>query len=590
MNKGKAGFPAFRRGSFFFLVITSVLAFSPVSGNSSTYNVNFQVVDSFQEPVPAKILFLGLNEDREIVFQLSPNFNQVDFEPDSGRYWTGSYFAVLTPVGMASVELDSGSYLVLATRGLEYSIDGDTLKLPEMEDTTMVFTIERMLDVPGRISVDFHVHSFVSKDARQQAMISDLTLPTFDNRFIDFLTAGVELIVSTEHSRVVDYRPSIRDLAEEIGALEGFSPEYVTEKLSSIAGDEFNLFVQREGEPPDCPPLDPVKENNHFNIWPLDERWGPQPCDDVYRQPATLYDIARNLDPDPEDYREIIQLNHPRGAHYDWSYPLPGFIGGPNLGYFYNWEYDPTQPIPPIDDGGPNSFLRIESTFSTTQNIDFDVIEILNRNWVPYYMESREDWFSFLNQGFRKVATGNTDSHWIFLDGCGYPRNYVASSLVNMDGFGTPDENTVVDSVLYGDLFATTGPIIDFSINGKGLGDTVYVDSLGVSSLPVSIRVQAVPWVPVYEVRLIVNGEDEYVVDVHSTIPDDPFSTDPSDLVRYDETFNVDFTEDSWAIVEAGIKLPRPGVQPPSTGLYRYLTFEHRVLSFTNPVFVEFPG
>jgi hypothetical protein len=577
----------FSKALFFLLVLFFTLI--PISGYSQTYNVNFQVVDSTQAPVPAKILILGLNENREIVFQSSPNFNQLQFDPGSERYWTGSRFALLTPIGEASAELDSGSYVVIATRGLEYSIDGDTLTLPEMADTTMVFVLEHMLDVPGRISVDFHVHSAASRDSRITARVRNLTIALPDERFIDYITSGVELMVSSDHNQIRDYRPYIQSLAEEIGDLEGFSQEYVNEKIGAIAGNELGLYIQVEGDPPDCPPLETPRHVAHFNVWPLNEGPSPQPCDDVYRQPATLYDITRDLDSDPGDYGEVIQLNHPRGMHYDWTIPLPGFMGGPTGGYLHNWEYDPTLPIPPVNNGDPNSFLRIESDSSTTQNIDFDVIEIMNRNYVPYYMESRLDWFSFLNQGFRKVATGNTDSHWIFVDGCGYPRNYVASSLVNMDGFGTPEENAVVDSVLYGDLFATTGPILDLFIDGKGLGDTVYVDSVSVDSLPISIRVQAVPWIPVHEVRLIVNGEEVHVIDVSSTIPEDPYSTDPADLVRYEETLVHEFTEDSWVVLEAGIEMPLPGIQPPSTGLYMYLTFEHRVLSFTNPVFVKFP-
>jgi hypothetical protein len=321
--------------------------------------VHFEVEDPFQEPIPAKLIFLGLDANHEIVFQYFPNFNQMDFSPEDERYWCGSLNTIQTPIGMASVELDSGSYLVVATRGLEYSIAGDTLHLPEMEDTTMVFVLEHMLEVPGRISIDFHVHSAASVDSRLNSRIWEQTFASSANRIIDFLTVGLHMVVSADHNQSLDYSRYIQSFSESIGELEGFSPEYITEKFASITGNELGLYVQEEWEPPDCPPLESPRQVAHFNVWPLDEGPSPQPCDDVYRQPATLYDIARNLDPDPQDYREIIQLNHPRGARYDWSYPLPGIYGSPTAGYFHNWNYDPNQPIPPTNDGGPNSFLRI---------------------------------------------------------------------------------------------------------------------------------------------------------------------------------------------------------------------------------------
>jgi hypothetical protein len=542
---------------FYFCLAFLYLTLLPVSGLPAAYKVNFQIEDPSQEPIPAKLVFLGLDEYLRINVRRFPNFDRLNWDPPSETYWAGSKQAILAPVGTATVELDSGSYLVIATRGLEYSIAGDTVTLPEMEDTTFVFTLEHLLDVPGRIAVDSHVHSQASADARIIARNWGLTYPYPSNRIIDFLTTGINLVVSSEHSMMLDYDPYIQILADEIGELDGFSSSYVLEKITSITGNELTLYVPAEGSPPDCPPLEDPPSVAHFNAWPLEEGPSPQRCDDIYRQPATLYDIVRDLDSIPGD-REVIQLNHPRGTNYDWQY-LSGFIGGPHLGYFHNWLYDPSRPIPDEYDGSTNSFLRIESDSSNTQNIDFDVIEILNRNYMPYYMESRQDWFSLLNQGFRKVATGNTDSHWIFIDGAGYPRNYVASSVTSMEGFGMDEENAVVDTVLYGDIFVTTGPVIDFSIEGVGLGDTIYIDSPGAAQLSISIMVRAVPWVPVHQVRVISNGEQLYSRNIRPVIPDDPYSTDPSDLVRYDQSLNRVFNEDAWVIVEAGIKLPAPG-------------------------------
>ncbi len=571
--------------TFFFALIVLFPLF-PDAAQGAPSTVHFEVVDSLQNPVPAKLVFLGLDANQQIDPRLFPNFDQLNYDPSSGIYWLGSKNVILTPTGMASVALDSGNYLVVASRGLEYSIAGDTISLPEMADTSLALVLNHMLDVPGRISVDYHVHSDSSNDARIVAQNWGLTQPTTRHRIIDFLTSGVDLMVATEHRKIWDYNAIIQALADEIGALDGFTPSFITEKITSIPGMEFNVYAKGPNWLPDCPPNEWPHQVNHFNGFAITPGPPPSlPCDDVHRQPATLYDLVRALEP-PGGYRVVIQLSHPRGAHYDWQY-FPGFLGGPHLGYFYNFNYDPTVPIPDTYDGSVNSFLRAQSDSSTTQNIDFDTIEILNRNYIPYYMESRDDWFSFLNQGFRKVAVGNTDSHWIFIDGAGYPRNYVASNIVTMDRFDMAATNAMADSLLYGEVFTTTGPIIDFSIQDKGLGDTVFVSPPNQLRLPVSITVRAAPWVPVQQVRMIVNGELAYSQNVTSTNPPNPFSSDPADLIRFQQVFQYNFTGNSWVIVEAGIKLPQPGVQPAPQGIYQYITSEQRVVAFTNPIFVK---
>jgi hypothetical protein len=577
-------------------VIAWIVAFAALCGSTvlpgdaSAYLVSFRVVDGSDAPVPAKLLVLGLDESGKINLDLSPSFDRLDFDPVAGREWAGSRYAILAPVGTATAALDSGRYLVLATRGIEYSIAGDTLRLPEMSDTTLQFRLEHLVDVPGRISADFHVHSYASNDSRTVSRTHGWTYAFPDNRILDFLTSGVELIVACDHQRMSDYAPVIQEVDGLLATEAGVPAGFIREKIASIIGDELALYIEPPGSPPDCPPPGaPPTGRIHVNVWPLQEGPSPKRCSGgVTLQPATLYDIMRGIDPPPDETPEQIQLNHPRGAHYE----LEGqpFSGGRHLGYFYNFGYDPYSPIPPFDDGGVNSFLRIESDSSATQNIDFDVLEILNRNYIPYYVDSRTDWFSFLNQGFRKVATGNTDAHLIFLDGAGYPRNYVASALSDMAGFGPAQEAAILDSLGSGDVFSTTGPIIDFNVDGVGMGDSLIVAPQ--TPVTISVTVRAAPWIPVGEVRMIVNGVGTFAWNVAGSNPVDPFSTDPADCLRFSKVFTVPFVEDAWVIFEAGIKIPMPGVQPPSSGLFRYITSEHLPIAFTNPVFVrvEPPG
>jgi hypothetical protein len=573
---------------FFLLLLSLMLLSGPdtlKSDSPGKCQVDFRVVDSSFQPLPCKLFFLGLDRSREINMKFAPNFDRTNFDPGSSNYYAGSAHSILTPTGTVSVDLEPGSYFVIAGGGLEYSIAGDTVQVPRLEAEPVTLVLNHIVDVPGRISADFHVHSFLSPDSRGVSRTHGLTYAFPYNRIVDFLTSGVQLIVSSEHEMSSDWGFSLAELDTIIGNLDGFSQGYIHERIATIVGNELALYIEPQQTTEDCPPISAPKPGRiHFTIWPLLAGDSPDRCTDIHMQPATLYDIMRDIDNDPNDHPEIIQLNHPRGAHYEWE-NISGFIGGPNLGYFNNFAYDPFYPIPPFDYGGTNSFLRKESESSSTQNIDFDTIEILNRNYMPYYIESRRDWFSLLNQGFRKVATGNTDSHWIFIDGAGYPRNYVASNLSNMDGFGSTEENMIADNVLRGDLFVTTGPVLEFSINGCGLGDTVYTGPSGLAEI--SVQVKAAPWIEVDEVRLIANGKVIHKTGVAYKTPNNPFSIDPRDVLRCDRVVKHKFRKDAWIILEAGIRLPGLGEQPKATGLYKYITPYHHPVAFTNPIFVK---
>jgi hypothetical protein len=73
------------------------------------------------------------------------------------------------------------------------------------------------------------------------------------------------------------------------------------------------------------------------------------------------------------------------------------------------------------------------------------------------------------------------------------------------------------------------------------------------------LKVSAAPWVPVQEVRIVVNGVVKKTFDTSASTPADPFGT--TGLVRLPET-EVALSElvtagsDAWVVIEAGRKLP----------------------------------
>jgi len=240
-----------------------------------------------------------------------------------------------------------------------------------------------------------------------------------------------------------------------------------------------------------------------------------------------------------------------------------------------------------------------------TRNIDADVMEVDNggnaSGW-PSTKAMRRDWLSLINQGVEVGAVGNrhpmwatgvSDTHRLIAEIPGYSRTYV--------GVGDlPNPSTLLDiksfneEVLDGNMFASTGPFLSVALdNGGGpvgLGETT--DASG-GSVTLNVQVQAAPWVPVEEVRVIKNG---CVLACYngSTSPavapqPSPFDQTNAGVVRFTAAIPDTVTEDSYYVVEASPDLPltgRPDVDPVvnqiAAGVFPY--------AFTNPIFADFDG
>jgi hypothetical protein len=96
--------------------------------------------------------------------------------------------------------------------------------------------------------------------------------------------------------------------------------------------------------------------------------------------------------------------------------------------------------------------------------------------------------------------------------------------------------------------------------------------------MTVDIAVSAVPWVPVPEVRLVVNGEVVFQKRVEQT----------QAIERGRWTVPVTLDKDSWIIAEAGWPLGRK-TRPEGT-TYARVALGHVPVGFTNPVWVDVDG
>jgi hypothetical protein len=367
----------------------------------------------------------------------------------------------------ATVAVAPGRYRVLATRGPEFSIEEQVVDAIAGETVVVDLSPVRVIETPGWVSSDFHIHAAPSLD--------NPTAP--ERRVRSYVAQGAEVLVATEHENVFDFAPVI----ERLG---------LKARLPSLVGLEVTSEVRSDVAP---------YSMGHANVFPMVR----DPL--AYRRGAIANEGRRWRDVIAEvralPGRRVVQLDHARFG--DRELEPRAFLThmGPAA-----TPYDPGQPL----DGGANAVLVERDPTTGVRDIDFDAIELLNGPYMASYERLREDWFSFLLQGEKIVGTANSDSHFLS-DPVATPRNYVRVANDTPGGF---DPEAFVDAILEGRMFGTTGPFIELALGDAGLGDTFSGSDGELRGV-----VRAASWVNAAELRVFVSGRLEQTVALEPGVP-----------------------------------------------------------------------
>jgi len=366
-------------------------------------------------------------------------------------------------ISLASDETDPrelalapGRYRVIATRGLEYELREVEIAVAAGERRELkIEAPARAFETPGWIAADLHVHSAASMD-------SALPLP---RQLAAFAAQGGEVVVTTDHDRVIDARETIARLG-------------LGDRITSVVGAEITSTF---------PGGDVPFTIGHLNAFPLQHsrsayRGGAPRSEDV-RVRAVIGELRA------AGKRPFVQINHPRGDTLDDVRPGAFFS---HLGV----KGKPFVPSRPLLAGRNRSL--VEPDASGLRDVDFSALEILNGKRFDRYRAARADWISLLLQGERRTATANSDSHSIG-EIVGMPRNYVVAADDAAPSF---DEASFVAALDAGRCFGTDGPFLVTTLDGVGLGGT-YVGN----EAKLEIEIRAARWVPVNELRVYVNAE-----------------------------------------------------------------------------------
>jgi hypothetical protein len=377
--------------------------------------------------------------------------------------------------GTLSLEVPPGQYLVLVSRGPEYSvfpnnypaIPGQAVDL-RTADATVNAVLAHVIDTTGWMSADFHVHAVSSPDS-----IVDNT-----TRVTGFAADGFDVIVSTDHDFVTDFAPVI--------SAAGLSPF-----ISTVAGEEISTM-----------------DWGHYNFFPI-----PVDAADLITHgavdwaggraatlnPALLFAEGRKLGV------KTIQFNHPRG-----------FLGG--LTHLRADTDTFASHAPPASfrmDPMPNATSNDTKLLSE----DFNAMEILNNGEDELDATSisararMNDWMTLLSRGVKVAGTGTSDTHYRAMT-TGW-RTYVEMGVDTPAQF---DAQLMAARVNAMRATITSGPFVKITAYRVDAGGTQVTPSTGpggtvvqdTRDVGVSVDLQVPEYLDVTKVELYLHtpGDD----------------------------------------------------------------------------------
>jgi hypothetical protein len=174
--------------------------------------------------------------------------------------------------GQARVGLAAGDYTVFASRGFEWSVATQHVRLAAGQQRLLSFQLRREISTPGLVSCDTHVHTFT------HSRHGDATV---DERMLTLAGEGIELPIATDHNLHIDYS----EAARRMGVAEYFTP--VTGNEVTTPAGHFNIF-----------PVEPSARVPDFRItdWPT---------------------LMRSIRSTPGV--RVVILNHPRNVHQNFQ-------------------------------------------------------------------------------------------------------------------------------------------------------------------------------------------------------------------------------------------------------------------------------
>lgn len=540
-----------------------------------TGRVSVSVVDENDAPIPARVTVVGVDPSPEffldqvnlagvIVIDSTLLHDETKDPLPFGLTW----IEYADADGLASFDLEPGSYELFVSRGTEYSVFQTSIVVSAGATTSVPNAkIGKVVETPGFASSDFHVHQINSSDSRI----------ALRKRVMQFAGEGVDNIVATDHDHRTDLNPTIASLS-----LSSF--------VHATTGEEVTTF-----------------DYGHFNGYPLgidpskpsggSTDWGRPPVPDV---PGTDFPIYGNYTSTPAQIESLI-----KGDPFSTSPEVAVQINHIDS-HFSPLKIDtavtpPTSFLSPAEEAARRFSPGVGNLFN-----EFDALEVWNgytrgHQLSEFLGERIGIWFNHLNQGLPITGIFDTDTHGFFNTRGGGARSWTASSVDDASGIVSDAafDDEVGAAVKSGRVVGGQGIYVQTRLletDGAGgttgaaadleLGGTTLL-SVTNNEVLLEIRVQAPLWAPFDRIEIYRNATSQCVgqnggVDVlYGAIPSDLLNAGSDFAVstvnvhpgvpggsRREVTLTVPYTvaagtaltEDSWFVV---IARGTDGVSPP---------------------------
>lgn len=525
-------------------------------GVAQPATVQVEVRTANGEPTPARIVIAcqgGCGERRED----SREMDQIFGAPNG---WLR-----IVEVGIDGDEtlfLAPGEYRLSVNRGMTWTTwpqdatqtGGMALSLESGDAVTLEAEIAEVVDTSNTLSADFHIHAMASPDSS----VAD------EQRVLDFLAGGLDVMVSSDHDGVVDFQPAIDALGA--GA-----------HITSVVGSEIT-----------------ASNLGHINVFPLERdetarRGGPLDWSRAGGYHLTLQEVIDATRQHPGE--QVVQLNHPR-------LPL-GAIGLLEADVLTGQSFAEREKLR-MPDGDVDEVTGDTGLWTD----DFDAIEVLNGFSMNNFWSSFRWWLIMVGRGFSPTATAVSDTHGIYGSLGASPRSF---AFVD-DGFDRPATMNLehfVDRIRSGALIGTNGPFMRVeirNINGAaaGLGDVLDASHGEVTAY---ITLEMPEWIDVDSLDVYINVGGEELQGAPGEAVSDPLeptlrlpvvwdAQEHRELVASGEYDHYRLRQ----IVEVPLEVEADSyvvfvARGLSAGSMRpVIASSARPLAFSNPVYLDFDG
>jgi len=231
--------------------------------------------DESRQPLPSRITVVGTNGSL-FPFYLEPDQSTSNLQPPKTLNRQLSVAlrpgVVYTRDGKVRIGLPAGYYTLYASRGFEYSVRTQQVRLPPGQTSTLPLPLHREVPTPGLVACDTHVHTFTYSHHGDA---------TVDERMLTLAGEGIELPIATDHDILTDYSEPARRTG-----VEGHFTPVIGDEVTTAAG-HFNIFpVQAGSRVPD----------RRLTDWPK---------------------LMQELRATPG--AQVVVLNHPRNIHSNFQ-------------------------------------------------------------------------------------------------------------------------------------------------------------------------------------------------------------------------------------------------------------------------------